>query len=165
MNRISIYVDGPNFFFMQKKELEWFIDPKKILEYVKNRFQGEIVDARYYQSVRDNKSDSYHTALTYMGYSVHISPCKMKYDGGEEWLESDVTIEMMLDMLDTSPTYDTVVLVSGSGEFEQVVERLKARGKRVILLTTEAFLSRDLRSKVGQGFTDFKDIREEVLKE
>jgi hypothetical protein len=32
--RISVFLDGANFFFMQKDALFWFADPKKILDYI-----------------------------------------------------------------------------------------------------------------------------------
>lgn len=42
--RISVFLDGANFFFMQKNA-GWFADPKKILEHISK--EGEIVDAFY----------------------------------------------------------------------------------------------------------------------
>jgi hypothetical protein len=41
--KISVFLDGANFFFMQKDGLKWFADPKKILTYLETK--GEIVDA------------------------------------------------------------------------------------------------------------------------
>ncbi|MBK1986401.1 NYN domain-containing protein [Sphaerospermopsis aphanizomenoides BCCUSP55] len=44
--RISVFLDGANFFFMQREALGWFADPKKILDYIAT--EGDIVDAFYY---------------------------------------------------------------------------------------------------------------------
>ena len=33
--RVAVFLDGANFFFMQKDE-GWFADPKKVLDYIKN---------------------------------------------------------------------------------------------------------------------------------
>lgn len=45
--RVSVFIDGANFFFMQRDGLKWFADPKKMLEYIENQY-GEIADAFYY---------------------------------------------------------------------------------------------------------------------
>ena len=45
--RVSVFVDGANFFFMQNNGLGWFADPKKLLDYIEVRF-GDIADAFYY---------------------------------------------------------------------------------------------------------------------
>ena len=45
-NRLAVFVDGANFFYMQKNDLNWFVDTKKLLKYCE-RF-GDLVDAYYY---------------------------------------------------------------------------------------------------------------------
>tara|TARA_Y100000034_G_scaffold135296_1_gene206616 strand:- start:3430 stop:3948 length:519 start_codon:yes stop_codon:yes gene_type:complete len=167
-NRIAVYIDGPNFFYMQKDGLSWFVDPKKILEWVKRRFNGDLVDARYYQSIdpmHAAKGGQFLKALPYMGYSLHTKNVKTINDGNEQWNESNITIGMMLDIWDAKDQFDCLVLVSGSGDFEEIVERLRSRGKQVAILATHGFLSGDLRSKVGQWFIDFSTIQNEVQKD
>ena len=50
VERIAIFIDGANFFFMQKDRLHWWIDPKLLLDYIKNRF-GDLTEANYYVAV------------------------------------------------------------------------------------------------------------------
>jgi uncharacterized LabA/DUF88 family protein len=167
-SRIAIFIDGPNFFYMQKDGLKWFVDPKKIIAWAGRKFDGEVVDARYYQSIDPehmNKDAAFLKALPYMGYSVHKKPVKSVQDGTDSWNEADITIGMMLDVWDAKEHFDTLILVSGCGDFEEIVERLKQRGKQVAILATNRYISGDLRAKVGQKFIDFQTIQADVKKD
>ncbi len=44
--RISVFVDGANFFFMQREKLKWFADPKRLLDWL--AIKGDINEAFYY---------------------------------------------------------------------------------------------------------------------
>jgi uncharacterized LabA/DUF88 family protein len=167
-SRIAVFVDGPNFFYMQKDGLKWFVDPKKIIAWAGRKFDGEVVDARYYQSIDPehmNKDQGFLTALPYMGYSVHKKNVKQRQDTDGSYMEADITIGMMLDIWDSKEQFDTLILVSGCGDFEEIVERLKQRGKQVAILATNKYISSDIRAKVGQKFIDFQTIREDVRKD
>jgi uncharacterized LabA/DUF88 family protein len=166
-SRIAIFVDGPNFFYMQKDGLEWFVDPKKIIAWAGPKFDGEVVDARYYQSVdptHANKDGGFLKALPHMGYSVHKKNVKTIQDDGEEWNEAQITTGMMLDICESKNLFDTVILVSGSGDFEEIAERMKQQGKQFVVLATDRYISSDLRAKVGRGFIDFDTIKKQVFK-
>ena len=47
MDRVSVFIDEANFFFMQKDGLGWFADPKKLLDFIEAKY-GTISDAFYY---------------------------------------------------------------------------------------------------------------------
>ncbi|SFS47711.1 NYN domain-containing protein [Mucilaginibacter polytrichastri] len=66
--RISVFVDGANFFFMQKQALNWFADPKRLLDFIGAR--GDIVDAFYYigqDAPPEAKQQAFLDALTRHG--------------------------------------------------------------------------------------------------
>ena len=76
--RISLFVDGGNFFYMQKRDLGWWIDPRKLLDYVRSK--GDLNDANYYvgkDAHPEARQDKYLKALTYMGYSLITKDLKM----------------------------------------------------------------------------------------
>lgn len=63
--RISLFVDGGNFFYMQQKDLGWWVDPRKLLEYVSGK--GTLIDANYYvgkDGHLEGGQDKYLKALT-----------------------------------------------------------------------------------------------------
>lgn len=166
VERIAIFIDGANFFFMQKDRLHWWIDPKLLLDYIKNRF-GEVTEANYYVAVdpENPKSDNYHKALTHMGFTLCTKPLiTIQSDKGER-RKANLDAEIVHDMLVSMNNYDRAILLSGDADFEKVLNTIKSRGKRFTVLSTQGFVSREIRSLAGMNFIDFETIREEVEKE
>ena len=169
--RIAVYVDGPNFFYLQKNGLKWFADPKLVLSWAESNFEGQVVDARYYLSSGDEGNESqrqrqhqFTHALPHMGYSVQKRNVVHVRDGNESWTEARLTYAMMLDAAFNIDNYDIFVLISGSGDFEELATRLRQNGKEVAVLATDDRMSNELRAAVGQWYTNFEDIRSEVQK-
>ncbi len=163
---ISLFVDGANFFYMQKDQLRWWIDPKKLLSWLQR--QGHVVDAFYYVGVDtapEARQDAYLKALAYMGYSLVTKNLKTVIQtNGLEKKKANLDIEIVLDMFNTIDLYDLAVLVSGDGDFERPLQLLRARGKRFLVLSTAGFVAKELREVAGIRFVDFQDIRSEVEK-
>lgn len=166
VKRISVFVDGSNFFYMQKDRLGWWVDPKKLLAWIGK--QGEIVDATYYASVDpDHEAQaSYLKALHYMGYAVESKPLKtiVQKDGTEK-KKANLDIEIVLDMFNTIDRYDVAVLVSGDSDFTRALQILRHRGKQFSVLSTNGFVSREIRQICGMHYHDFAAIRDEVEKD
>ena len=164
--RISVFVDGSNFFYLQKDCLRWFIDPKKLLDWAGKR--GEVVDATYYASTdpTNEKQIGYLKALYHMGYAVEQKPIKMfAQNDGTEKHKANLDIEIVLDMFNTIDRYDEVVLVSGDADFTRALQILRARGKQFVILSTKCFVSKEVRQVAGMHYIDFADIREAVEKD
>jgi uncharacterized LabA/DUF88 family protein len=165
--KISVFVDGANFFYMQRDGLQWFADAKKILDWIRRK--GEIVDAFYYigeDVPPEVKQQNYLTALTYMGYSLVTKTMKsIIQSDGTEIKKANLDIEIVLDMFNTIENYDMAVLISGDGDFERPLQLLRARGKRFLVMSTTGFVARELREVAGMHYIDFKDIRGDVEKQ
>jgi uncharacterized LabA/DUF88 family protein len=164
--RISVFVDGANFFYMQKK-LGWWIDPKKLLDFVKTK--GEIVDAVYYVGVEappEARQQGFLNFLGRVGFSLETKTLKtIIQDDGSEKKKANLDIEIVLDMFNTIEHYDMAVLLSGDGDFERPLRLLKARGKRFLILSTQGFIAKEIREVAGMHYIDVRDIREQILKE
>ncbi len=164
--RISLFVDGGNFFYMQKKDLGWWVDPRKLLDYIRSK--GNLIDANYYvgkDAHPETRQDKYLKALTYMGFSLITKDLKnILQDDGTYKQTANLDIEIVLDMFNTIEHYDMAVLVSGDGDFERSINLLKARGRRYLIMATKNFIARELREAVGMHYEDFHDIRKYVEK-
>ncbi len=163
--RISVFLDGANFFFMQKGGLNWFADPKRLLEYIGTK--GEIIDAFYYigqDAPPEAKQQAFLDALPSMGYSMVSKQIKTIYDTktGANKRKANLDIEIVLDMFNTIDHYDMAVLISGDGDFERALTLLRARGKQILVIATEGYIARELRSVVGRHYIDMKDIKTEI---
>jgi len=166
MKRISVFVDGANFFYLQKDCLKWWIDPSKLLDWIGQR--GEVVDATYYASVDETNSSqaSYLKALYHMGYSVQSKSIKTyRQADGTEKHKANLDIEIVLDMFNTVDNYDEAILVSGDADFTRALQTLRARGKQFMVLSSAGFVAQELRQLSGMHYADLADLRTEVGKQ
>jgi len=167
MARVAVFVDGANFFYMQKNDLGWFVDANKLLEYC-GRF-GEVVDAYYYigkDAPPVPEQQSYLNALTYIGYALVTKPIKTIRDPltGETRQKANLDIEIVLDMFNTIDNYDIAVLVSGDGDFDRALKLLRARGKRFKVIASPRFTASELRDVAGMHLIDMGSLRSEIEK-
>lgn len=165
--RISVFIDGANFFFMQKMKLGWFADPKRILDYIETK--GNVNEAFYYigqDAPPEAKQKAFIDALPNMGYSVVTKQIKTIYDNktGKTTRKANLDIEIVLDMFNTIDHYDMAVLISGDGDFERALTLLRARGKQLLVIATEGFVARELRNVVGRHYIDMQDIKSDIEK-
>lgn len=164
--KISVFLDGANFFFMQK-EAGWFADPKKILSFIEK--EGTIVDAFYYigqDAPPEAKQKAFLDALPSMGYTLVTKPIKTIYDTktGTTKRKANLDIEIVLDMFNTIENYDKAVLISGDGDFERALTLLRARGKQFTVLATDKFIARELLNVAGRHYIRLDSIKKEVEK-
>lgn len=163
--RISVFLDGANFFFMQRSKLGWFADPKRLLDYIAGK--GEISEAFYYigqDAPPEARQQAFLDALPTMGYSLVTKQIKTIYDTktGTTKKKANLDIEIVLDMFNTIDHYDMAVLISGDGDFERALTLLRARGKQLLVIATEGFIARELRSVAGRHYIDMQDIKAEI---
>ena len=128
--RVAVFVDGANFFFLQRDGLGWFADPRKILTYLAR--YGEVVDAYYYigqQTQSDPRQQGYLDALPSMGYTVVTKPIKNIYDAqsGGYRRKANLDIEIVVDMFNTIDQYDMAILISGDGDFERALQLVREK--------------------------------------
>ena len=172
--RIAVFVDGSNFFYMQRDCLNWWVDPRKLLDWLEDEYEDyDIADATYYTSVdTENESQkSFLKALTYMGYSVvekaftkHSDNNKEGYEGNNGRRQSNMCVDIITDMFNTIESYDMAVLVSGDADFLRPLQSIRDRGKKFLVMSTAGFISREVRSLVGMHFIDFNEVKEHVAK-
>ena len=165
--RISVFLDGANFFFMQRDKLHWFADPKKILDYITTK--GPINEAFYYigqDAPPEAKQQAFLDALPSMGYSLVTKQIKTIYDTktGTIKKKANLDIEIVLDMFNTIDHYDMAVLISGDGDFERPLTLLRARGKQLLVIATDGFIARELRNVAGRHYIDLEVIRADIEK-
>jgi len=99
-----------------------------------------------------------------MGYSIKPVMVKLinTMEGVKEKANADIRIA--LDAYMSADLYDTLVLVSGDGDFTYLLEILKTRGKQIKVISGAHMVARELIEFCGPNFVDFKDIRQEIEK-
>ncbi len=163
--RVSVFVDGANMFYTQKKGLGWFFDPTKILKVLCAGY--DLTDAYWYMGVKqpaEGKDENFVRFLAYSGYVVRTKPLKTIYDyeSGTSTQKANLDVEIVMDMFNTIDNYDKAILLSGDGDFERALELLRARGKELCVVSTPSWVAVELRKTVGSHFVDLCDLRSQI---
>lgn len=165
MERVALFVDGANMFYLQRK-LGFHIDYKKLLDYFTEG--KELYNAFYYTGLNapsEVKDRKFLEAMTYIGYTVRTKHIKEIVDSesGETIQKANLDIEIVIDMFNTVNQYDVAVLLSGDGDFERAVELIRSKGKRVIAASTKGMASYELVNAVDK-YIDLAFIRDRIEK-
>ena len=162
MQRVSIFVDGANMYYAQKK-LGWYIDFRKVLNYF-GRDAGNVISEAYYYTGADTlaktRDNAFHEYLIYSGYTVRTKAIKQMVDDstGEIVEKANLDIELVIDMFNTVTLYETCILMSGDSDFERALELVRTKGKRIAVVAHPEMTARELRNVAGRNFYDLRDI-------
>jgi uncharacterized LabA/DUF88 family protein len=72
-------------------------------------------------------------------------------------------VELAIDLMAVADRVDEVWLLSGSRDLERLVEVLRARGLRIVLISTEGMVARELRNAADR-FIDLASLRARLEK-
>lgn len=168
MQRVSIFVDGANMYYAQKK-LGWFIDFRKVLQFF-GRDAGCVISEAYYYTGADlqgkNRDNAFHEYLMYSGYTVRTKAIKQMVDDttGEIVEKANLDIELVIDMFNTVQIYDTCVLMSGDSDFERALELVRTKGKRIAVVAHPEMTARELRNVAGRNFYDLRELERSIAR-
>ena len=152
--RAAIFIDGTNFYFIQKNFLNAKIDIIKFVDYFRQFY--DIYNTFFYLAYReeDEKQEKFLKLLAFSGITVIKKPVKQLKDGS---LKGNLDVDIAIDMLLTKDNYDVGILCSGDSDFERLVYVLRSFGKEVICVSTKESTSIELANAVDR-YIDIKDI-------
>jgi uncharacterized LabA/DUF88 family protein len=85
--------------------------------------EGEIVYATAYAIHRgDDKQLNFQNALKQIGFTVKLKPYIQRSDGSAK---GDWDVGITIDVMEIAKGVDTVVLLSGDGDFDLLLEKIK----------------------------------------
>ena len=148
--RVGVFVDIQNLFYSAKNLHNARVNFAAVLkEAIKDR---KIIRAiAYVVKTEEFKEKSFFEALEKIGYEIRVKDLQI-FVGGAKKGDWDVGIAM--DAIQLAPKLDTVIIVSGDGDFIPMVEHLqKAMGCRVEAMTFGKSASSGLKEVVDL-FTD-----------
>jgi uncharacterized LabA/DUF88 family protein len=164
VTRIAVFVDGSNLFYLTRHRLGWDIDYEKLLQFISQ--WGDIADAYFYNGINPSRETGpqFFDYLCNVGFSVITKNTKEIFDerSGKFKIKANLDIEIVLDMFNTIDNYDLAVLISGDSDFERSLQQLKARGKRFKIMSSNGFMSRELRQIAGMHYIDISEIRDQI---
>ncbi len=126
--RIGVFVDAQNVFYSAKFVYNAHVDFKALLA---DAVQGRtlIRALAYVIKTEDVKKEKFFDALGHIGFEVRAKDLQVFYGGAKK---GDWDIGIAMDCIELAPRLDTIVLISGDGDFIPLVEHLRrAMGCRV----------------------------------
>ncbi|MGW8228818.1 MAG: LabA-like NYN domain-containing protein [Gammaproteobacteria bacterium] len=121
MKKIAIFVDVQNIYYTTRQAYGRQFDYRKLWQRIRN--QGEIVSATAYAIQRDDEKQlKFQNALKQIGFTVKLKPYIQRSDGSSK---GDWDVGITIDVLDSAKDIDTAVLLSGDGDFDLLLEKIK----------------------------------------
>ncbi|CDT91807.1 conserved hypothetical protein [Vibrio coralliirubri] len=128
MENTAILVDVQNVYYTTRDKYRANFDYNQFW-YVATEGRNVVAANAYAISSQDPKQRQFHHILRGVGFNVKLKPFIQRRDGSAK---GDWDVGIALDAIELAETVDTIVLVSGDGDFEILVERIKERfGKPV----------------------------------
>lgn len=124
--RIAILIDVQNLYHSAKNLYGSRVNFKAILRLAVA--QRNLIRAfAYVVRTKTGEEKAFFGALIKLGIETRVRDLQEFFDGLKK---ADWDVGITVDAIRISPTVDTIVLVSGDGDFIQLIEYLKNQGKR-----------------------------------
>jgi len=152
--RVGVLVDVQNMFYSAYDCFRGRLNYKRLLDTaVGNR---QVVRALAYAMRDGNNQGSFFTMLREVGFELRAKEPRVRPDGTRKggW-----DIGIAVEAMTIAPKVDVIVLVSGDGDFIDLVHALKTRGVRVEVYAFERSAGRELREAADL----FVPIGEEMI--
>jgi uncharacterized LabA/DUF88 family protein len=128
--RVGIFVDVQNMYYAAR-QLKGRLDFDALIQTAVAERRLILAQAFVVESKEIDQS-SFIARLEKRSIKVHRKNLTVRTDGS---MKGDWDMEMALAILDAAPMLDVVVLVSGDGDFTSLVNRVKAMGPKVEVIS------------------------------
>lgn len=123
MNRIAVFADVQNLYYTVRHVYGRHFHYAAFWNEVSSH--GQIVEAYAYAIDRgDAKQRQFQQILRNLGFDVRLKPFIQRSDGSAK---GDWDVGITLDVIDAASRVDQVVLASGDGDFDLLLERVIQR--------------------------------------
>lgn len=120
LKRIALFVDVQNIYYTCREAYQRQFNYRKLWQHLSA--QGNIVSAVAYAIHRgDDGQLKFQDALRHIGFELKLKPFIQRSDGSAK---GDWDVGITIDVLDTAPNLDTVILLSGDGDFAILLEKI-----------------------------------------
>ncbi len=121
MKKIAIFVDVQNIYYTTRDTYGRQFNYREFWKRLST--QGEIVLANAYATQRDDdKQIKFQDALKHIGFTVKLKPYIQRSDGSAK---GDWDVGITIDVLQAAKDVDTVILLSGDGDFDLLLKEIK----------------------------------------
>ena len=121
MKRIAVFVDVQNIYYTTRQAYGRQFNYRRLWQRISA--EGNIIAATAYATQRDDdKQIKFQDALKHIGFRVKLKPWIQRSDGSAK---GDWDVGITIDVLEAAKDVDRVVLLSGDGDFDLLLEKIK----------------------------------------
>jgi len=121
MKKIAIFADVQNIYYTTRQAYGRQFNYRKLWQRISA--EGEIVSAIAYATHRsDDKQLKFQDALKHIGFTVKLKPYIQRSDGTAK---GDWDVGITIDVMEIAKDVDSIVLLSGDGDFDLLLEKVK----------------------------------------
>ena len=121
MKKIAIFVDVQNIYYTTRQAYGRQFNYRKFWQQITAK--GEIISASAYTTHRnDDKQIKFQDALKHIGFTVKLKPYIQRSDGSAK---GDWDVGITIDVLEAAKGVDTIVLLSGDGDFDLLLDKIR----------------------------------------
>jgi uncharacterized LabA/DUF88 family protein len=121
MKKIAVFVDVQNIYYTTRDAYKRSFNYRYFWQHLSQ--QGHITTANAYAIHRgDEKQLQFQNTLKKIGFTVKCKPFIQRKDGSAK---GDWDVGITIDVMSIAPQVDSVVLLSGDGDFDLLLERIR----------------------------------------
>lgn len=121
MKKIALFADVQNIYYTTREAYARQFNYHALWEKV--LAEGAVVAAFAYAIDRgDDRQRKFQTALSHIGFTVKLKPYIQRRDGSAK---GDWDVGIAIDVLELAPKVDTVILLSGDGDFDLLLDKIR----------------------------------------
>jgi len=123
MKKIAVFVDVQNIYYTTRDTYQRQFNYRKFWQLLSE--QGDIIVANAYAIQRsDDAQHKFQKALKHIGFNVKLKPFIQRSDGSAK---GDWDVGITIDVMEISPNVDEVVLLSGDGDFDLLLQKIQQK--------------------------------------
>ena len=156
VQRVGVFVDVSNMYFSAQSSYKKYVDFGAIL---KTAVAGrKLVRAfAYVIESASQKEKDFFKALDKLGYETRVKPLQI-FQGGAK--KGDWDVGLTIDVVRLLPLLDVVVLVSGDGDYVDLLDYLRGHGRRTEVMAFKQNTS----NKLIEEADEFIDLSQNTNK-
>lgn len=121
--KIAIFVDVQNIYYTTRQAYKRQFNYRKFWQMITE--QGEIVIANAYAIDKgDDQQIKFQDALKHIGFDIKLKPYIQRSDGSAK---GDWDVGITIDVLEAAKEVDTVILLSGDGDFDLLLTKVREK--------------------------------------
>ena len=156
MEKVAIFVDVQNIYYTTREKYRANFDYNEFW-YVATEGRDVTEAHAYAIASHDPKQRQFHHILRGIGFNVKLKPFIQRQDGSAK---GDWDVGITIDALEHASMVDTIVLVSGDGDFDLLADNLRnKKNKRVEVYGVPQLTANSLISSA----TEFVPINQDLL--